>query len=252
MTSHTSAEGWDQQIQINYLSTLLLAILLLPKLRASKTKAWTPVLTFTSSGRHMAVPASRFDLPQAALDSKTPFLSYWSQPTVWPSGQDMYDISKLLVEFAIGMIASNPIAQDPSTKEIYVIVNSSCPGICRTDLGRDYIESSILMRCAAYLFFKVLSRTAEQGSRSIVSATTLGEQGHGQFWQNDVIVKYVSALRFLQGSSLTCFCRHNRGLISSPEGKALQAKIWEETMTVLTKAAPQVRDILGQDFTRGR
>ena len=39
--------------------------------------------------------------------------------------------------------------------------------------------------------------------------------------------------------------REDRGLMSSPERDVLQARVWEEIMTVLTKAAPEVREILG-------
>ena len=39
--------------QVNLLSTMLLGILLLPKLRASITSAWTPHLSVVTSGAHL-------------------------------------------------------------------------------------------------------------------------------------------------------------------------------------------------------
>ena len=32
----------------------------------------------------------------------------------------------------------------------------------------------------------ILARTAEQGSRTLVSGTVQGLEGHGKFWRNDV------------------------------------------------------------------
>jgi len=39
-----SPEGWEETLQVNTLATVLLALLLLPKLRASKTPSSTPHL----------------------------------------------------------------------------------------------------------------------------------------------------------------------------------------------------------------
>ena len=188
LNPHTSPEGWAQEIQVNTLSTVLLAILLLPKLRASQTKEFTPILTFTSSSTHKFVPTSTFELPADAPKTKTPFLSYWSQLKVWPGGRAMYAMTKLLLEFAIQVLANHPLVQEAGTKKINVIVNSSCPGYVATELGRDYTGSSALFKVVVFFMFRLWSRNAEQGSRTIVSATTLGKNGHGQFWQNDEIV----------------------------------------------------------------
>lgn len=188
LDSHTSPEGWDQGIQVNTLSSILLAILILPKMRASQTKDFTPVLTFTSSGTHKYVPASAFDLPTDAPKTKTPFLSYWSQPKVWPGGSAMYGITKLLLEFAIQVLAHHPHVQEPGTKKINIIVNSCCPGWVATDLARDYTGKSTLFKVIVFFIYTFWTRTADQGSRTIVSATTLGEKGHGQFWQNDKMI----------------------------------------------------------------
>lgn len=44
--------------------------------------------------------------------------------------------------------------------------------------------------------------------------------------------------------------RQNRGLMSSPERDVLQARVWEEIMMVLTKAAPEAREILGPKYVK--
>ena len=50
---HESVHGWEEDIQVNTLSTTLLAILLLPKLKQSKQYTGRiPVLEFVNSGLH--------------------------------------------------------------------------------------------------------------------------------------------------------------------------------------------------------
>ena len=50
---HQSVHGWEEDLQVNTLSTTLLAILLLPKLKQSKQLTGKiPVLEFVNSGLH--------------------------------------------------------------------------------------------------------------------------------------------------------------------------------------------------------
>lgn len=63
-----------------------------------------------------------------------------------------------------------------------IIINAACPGLCRTDLGRDWPWYS---RLPVVLFQAIFARTAEQGSRTLVSATALGAESNGNLWTND-------------------------------------------------------------------
>jgi NAD(P)-dependent dehydrogenase (short-subunit alcohol dehydrogenase family) len=47
-----SQYGYERTLQVNLLSTALLALLLMPKLRASKTATFTPVLEIVGSSNH--------------------------------------------------------------------------------------------------------------------------------------------------------------------------------------------------------
>lgn len=51
-TYEQSPYGWEETLQVNVLSTTLLGLLILPKLKASKTAQSTPVLEIVSSGLH--------------------------------------------------------------------------------------------------------------------------------------------------------------------------------------------------------
>ena len=50
-----SSEGWEETIQVNLLSTVFLALLLIPKLQSSKTAQWRPRLSFVDSIGHKSV-----------------------------------------------------------------------------------------------------------------------------------------------------------------------------------------------------
>ena len=57
-TYEESKYGWEQTVQINALSTALLGLLLLPKLKASKTKNNFPVLEIVASGNYQRIVIS--------------------------------------------------------------------------------------------------------------------------------------------------------------------------------------------------
>lgn len=170
----TSKYGWEQTLQVNTLSTTLMGLLLLPTLRAQKGKLPSgekPVLEIVGSGRHVVAPITpEQDASQnlfEAFNKKSDF-----------SGDRQYQISKLFVHYASKEIAK--LAGDD------VIVVATCPGLCSSDLPRAYMTNPVvtfLIRLIAFLMF----RTAEDGARTLVSATVQGEKVHGKWWKDDEI-----------------------------------------------------------------
>lgn len=65
-----------------------------------------------------------------------------------------------------------------------VIVNAVCPGLCRTNLGRSF---GIVSKVTGTIFQAIFARSAEQGARSLVSATVLGPESHGRLWHHDIL-----------------------------------------------------------------
>ncbi|WEW54833.1 hypothetical protein PRK78_000258 [Emydomyces testavorans] len=169
-----SPEGWEDTVQVNTLSTILLALLLLPKLRASRADgAGAANLTFTSSGTHKFVQRS-----QLVSSEGQSILQHVNRESNF--GRAQYAVSKILLEFAVKSIAQMT-RQENGTVD--VVVNSACPGFCSTDLNREY--SSFIERILGAVFYFIFGRSAEQGSRTLVSATLLGEESHGRFWTHD-------------------------------------------------------------------
>ncbi|MCJ1476690.1 hypothetical protein MMC13_005358 [Lambiella insularis] len=104
-----------------------------------------------------------------------------------------------------------------------VIVNSLCPGFCKSELAREY--DSWYELTAVSLLLGLFARTTEEGSRALVSGTVQGVEGHGNFWRNDKFNENPAILR---------------------SDKQLQKKAWDEIIEVLESQAPEIKEILHQ------
>ncbi|KIW75694.1 hypothetical protein Z517_10436 [Fonsecaea pedrosoi CBS 271.37] len=183
-----SPEGFEMSLQVNTLSTALLAVLLYPKLRESAERSGEPShLEFVGSVGHRMVKPDAFD---AALESGPRVLDLVNDKTYFDVEQQ-YCTTKLLLMYVMdGLVAAAAAAAEHSSsgghKDPAVIITTCCPNLCRTTLGRDF---SFLLKLPTHLFQMVFARSAEEGSRILVSGTTLGEDANGQFWSHDVFDK---------------------------------------------------------------
>lgn len=169
-----SAEGWEMAVQVNVLSTALMGLLLLPKLRATaQARQGQPVhMTFVNSIAHADVKREWFQgktLLEAANEDKS-----------WDA-QKSYGMVKLL-----GMAAMRGVAQaaakGPGGNDI--VVNACCPSLCKTDLGRDWGAGMKVVMAGMQAVF---ARSAEQGARTLVSASALDSAASGKFWSHDIL-----------------------------------------------------------------
>lgn len=205
-----SKHGWEEDLQVNTLSTTFLGILLLPKLRASKKiSGKIPVLQFVTSGLHQ----------NAIVDPevrKAPrILVEYNKPESF-SAQKQYVHSKLLLMFAAKQLAARTSRSD-------VIITSVCPGMVASNLARDVKSPGVsvalaVMRCT-------VQRTAEQGANTYISGAAQNKELHGNFWQHDEIQP--------PGKSLV-----------GDENEALAIRVWNEIVEELGERAPKVRRIV--------
>ena len=117
-----SCYGWEEDVQVNTLSTTLLAILLLPKLKASKQLTGrTAVLEVVNSGlyQNAVVPTS--------VQQESSVLQYYNKQGNFSEGS-RYKFSKLFLMYAINHLADEIGSGD-------VIITSICPGWVKTHLG---------------------------------------------------------------------------------------------------------------------
>lgn len=187
-----SRDGWEDTLQVNTLSTAMLAELLLPTLQASSittgetnTSHTTPHLVIVSSGtalrissKHLPTPTPPPSLPASTL-SRRPLLDYLNQPATCKK----YAISKLLIEYVARRIAKYLLT--PSG-QLDIIVTTVKPGLCASSLSRQY-TAHWTGRWAVAVFNYLFARTAEVGSRAVVSACVQGYECHGKMWDGEKI-----------------------------------------------------------------
>lgn len=171
----TAPSGREMALQVNVLSTALMAILLLPLLRrGAEATGKRSHLTFVNSNGHTMAKKEWFDktgsMVEAASDRKT-----------WDANKSYSTVKLIGVAVARAIARATAARGNPAPE---VIVNVACPGLCKTDLGRNFgLASQIFM----VPFQAIFARTAEQGSRTLVSATALGPESHGRFWTHDIL-----------------------------------------------------------------
>ncbi|KAI1748129.1 short-chain dehydrogenase/reductase [Xylaria castorea] len=202
------ATGWEVAVQVNVLSTALMAVLLLPILRSTAAKGTTPHLTFVNSNGHDMAKREWLG-PDGSL------LQASNKEEGWI---DVNSYSMVKLE---GMAIMQHIAKTTagSSGSPEIIVNAVCPGLCKTELGRNF---GVVQRTIGYLVLSVIARTAEQGSRALVSGTVLGPESHGRFWHNDVLYPI--------------------GEMAKDE--ALMGKTWDEIYEIISKDCPAVEKAL--------
>lgn len=156
--------GHEETIQVNYLSTALLAILLLPVAKAKRASQPNPTrITFTSSeAAGFTKFAEKDEVPLfAALDRK--------DANVDPV--DRMFIAKLLQQFFITELANRVPAS-------IAVINSASPGsVYDTEFNRES-EQGVLVKKV----LKMMGNSASVGARMITdAAVNHGEETHGQF-----------------------------------------------------------------------
>lgn len=186
-----SDEGWEETMQVNTLSTTLLALLLLPKLRDSvgggaRSESGPAHLTVVSSQQFVRVkPGSLGPAGGSAgghasgHGQQGSLLQHLNDPGHY-AGPRQYGVSKLLLEYMLKRTADR-VRHENGT--VPVIINTVSPGLCASSLGRTY--DTLAQRCVVWLLNRLFARTAEQGSRSLVSATYQGVESHGRCWRSD-------------------------------------------------------------------
>jgi NAD(P)-dependent dehydrogenase (short-subunit alcohol dehydrogenase family) len=155
----------ETTIQVNYLSTALLAILLIPKMKSSASSLEPSRLSIITSDAALGVTLD--DPGEGGLldlvDRREKF-----------EGFQQYAISKLLVTMFCARLAE---AVDPNE----VIINCSNPGAVKgTAFMREV--NSWFVKMAISLVFSIIGRRPVDGSRVYVhSCLVLGKESHGSF-----------------------------------------------------------------------
>jgi retinol dehydrogenase-12 len=163
----TMAEEDEMTITVNVVSQFLLGLLLLPKLRETSLHYGKEVvLTFTGSFVHFLT-----DFPER----RSPHIFEELARKQTARVSDRYNVSKLMELLAVRELASE---MTKSGKEGDIVVSLVNPGSVRTDIMR---HAGPVMAAYVWLVRLFLSRSPEEGGRTLVSAAEGGKETHGQY-----------------------------------------------------------------------
>jgi retinol dehydrogenase-12 len=183
------AENNESTITVNVVSTMLLVLLLLPTLSASASKWGTvPVVTVVTSNIHSWTSFPEWKTPNSLATLNDKETAVMTDRLVSPPSLNLasfratetnispccsYPVSKLLQVFAVREIAAKIANKQPK-----VVLNMLNPGLCKTALTRNATGmTGVTMAVSKAL----LGRTAEEGSRVLVYAATLGPDSQGLY-----------------------------------------------------------------------
>ncbi|KAI0875433.1 hypothetical protein GGS24DRAFT_455181 [Hypoxylon argillaceum] len=176
------ATGFEEGVQINYLSNALLALLLLPVLKTSTNRKMTvegkSAIGKPSPGRICMVSSDVASWARFEERTSDPLLRAFQRqddmrrPRYFDSG-DRYGTTKLLGQLFLTELAKRV---DPTD----VIVCCANLGLCRgSALGR---ETAGLFKLAHRVLLAALGRSPQLGARVLVHAVaSLGPEAHGQY-----------------------------------------------------------------------
>lgn len=198
--SKAETTGHELMLQVNYLSTALLALLLAPVLQSSKGAAGgrAPVLNIV--GSDLAYTAS--------VRTKDPILPQFDSPKNF-NQMATYSASKLLLMFFVARLAE---LVDPAD----VLINMSNPGMTKgTALGHD---ASLIVKKVFGIAQFFLARSPDVGASVYLDAIlNRSAESHGSFI-SDWDIKPFPPIWYTE------------------EGRQLGNRLWEETMKELEPA----------------
>ncbi|KAK2811633.1 hypothetical protein FQN50_001975 [Emmonsiellopsis sp. PD_5] len=186
------AEGMEMSLTVNNISTMLLAVLVLPKLSESAERfGIVPRLTVVGSGVAMEAKGELEKIEGDILDGL-------NRDMMWKR----YQTTKLIQLYSVRQLASIHPASDTG-----VVINYVNPGLCQTELSRNAWFAMWLFIAIMKLLF---ARTAEEGSRTLLHGVTAGKESHGKFLSECEIREFRIAR-----------------WITNDAGQKMQKRVWE-------------------------
>jgi NAD(P)-dependent dehydrogenase (short-subunit alcohol dehydrogenase family) len=163
--------GHEETVQVNYLSTALLTILMLPVLKEKNTPQ--------KPGRLVIVSSDTAAWAKFKEKTSKPLLPAFNRPELFDA-QDRYYTSKLLGQFFLTELAKRV----PSS---VAVVNAANPGLCYgSGLNKEGDGTAIGYVFGA--FKRIMGRSTIMGGRLITdAAVNHGTESHGQYIEDNKV-----------------------------------------------------------------
>lgn len=223
MVEFETAEGVETTLTVNVISTMLLNIAVLPKLRETSTKhGTTTVITTVGSSVHIFGATDSLVSP-AKQEGEDTFDLLSDPATADVGGPDVsmsprYTLSKAILHAVLPHLAMRASRPD---REEQVVVNCVNPGWCASDISRHKTPPGLMQK----LSFALVGRTVEQGSRTLVHGILAGKETNGQ---------YLSECRETLESD---FLRSEKGL-------EVGERLWRELLARIKKISPETAEFV--------
>ncbi|KAI1502627.1 NAD(P)-binding protein [Biscogniauxia marginata] len=194
----------DEVVQVNHLSTSLLAILMLPVLKSKNTPQ--------NPGRMVLLSSETAAWTQFKEKEARPLLPAFDKPETFDM-QDRYYTSKLLGQLFIRELTKRV----PPT---VAVINACNPGLCHGS-GLHHETMTSLPGYIFAAFKKIVGRSTRIGARTVVDAAVKhGEESHGQYLGD-------------------CKLKPFAPIIYKPQGEEIAEVLWKETMAELSFAGAE-------------
>ncbi|KAI0046699.1 NAD(P)-binding protein [Auriscalpium vulgare] len=211
-----TVDGWENTLEVNHLSCVLLTILMWPCLRRACRPDSRPRTVIVSSDVHYWTTFDPELLGSPDILEKLNDKDYCTPAVV----RRRYFDTKLLGVFFVRELASRIFAD---SSVIPVAVN---PGFCKSALRRNFaFPMSLIDSIGDFLF----ARSTEEGARQLVWAAVGGRES-----EHELHGAYVSDAGVKEPSDF----------VLSEEGNRVQKRVWEETVRVLSEVSPRFKEVL--------
>ncbi|KAI1300917.1 hypothetical protein F5Y03DRAFT_363291 [Xylaria venustula] len=187
--------GHEEIFQVNYLSNILLLILLLPTLKAKGPRGKPAHVTIASAALTLVT--------QFVQRDTDPLFPALDDPNNFDRG-DTYRVSKVLAEMFLWNLVDYVSADD-------VIINLADPAFVRgTDFARDLGSGGL--KLLFNIFGLITGRTPKVGASCFIDAVVnKGKESHGCFLMSWKIHPFPA-------------------LLYTPQGKRATQRVWDETL----------------------
>ncbi|KAK2467571.1 hypothetical protein APHAL10511_000426 [Amanita phalloides] len=221
---NSTGDGWESSLQVNHLSTALLALLLLPRMiETARRHSVTPRLAIISSDMHYW---TTFD--QQVRDNEEPLKLLGSKEYCTPETMSRrYPDTKLLNVLFVRALADR-------LGNLPIIVNAVNPGYAHSELRRNVKGWALYIR-----FFimdaLLLGLPTEKASRRLIWGAIGGTEDEES----------------LRGAFI---CRNAvtepSDFVIGEQGQKMQETIWKETLNILSKVDARVTETATQVLPR--
>ncbi|KAK3326275.1 short-chain dehydrogenase/reductase-like protein [Apodospora peruviana] len=203
----SGVDGYDTIITVNVISTFLMALLLLPKLRETAARFNVmPRLVLVASEIHYVCKFNEKSAP-----------SIFNAFNTVDNFTDRYGSSKLMMLMLARELARQT-SQSSATGASPVVINAPSPGFCSSSFFRNVpFPYSVMIAFLLFLF----GRSSEMGSRALVHAATTAEDTHGDFLMN-------------------CRVYEPKPFVEAENGKRTQERLWAELLEILETVEPGI------------